>query len=112
VRERLDTARPEVSIVLKRDHVRSAVTLAERWWAPVFGPPEIESELGEGVDFRPFAPDTELPGRLVALDDGRGRDERPIFLPDQQALVFADGMAAGDDGVLRIWQAHAHAERV
>jgi hypothetical protein len=101
--ERLDTARPEAVVVLKPDHVRSATELAERWWAPVFGPPEIEPELGAGVDFRPFDPGDELLGGLLALDDRRGRRERPVFLPEQQALVFADGMTADDEGVLRIW---------
>jgi glyoxylase-like metal-dependent hydrolase (beta-lactamase superfamily II) len=101
--ERLDTARPDTVVVLKPDHVRSAVELAERWWAPVFGPPEIEGELGDEVDFRPFDPGDELPGGLLALDDKRGRRERPVFLPEQLALVFADGMTALDEGALRIW---------
>jgi glyoxylase-like metal-dependent hydrolase (beta-lactamase superfamily II) len=99
---RLDTARPEAVVVLKPDHVRSAAELADRWWAPVFGPPTIEPELGEEVDFRPVEPGDELPGGLLPLDDGRGRHERPVFLPEQQALVFADGMTSLD-GALRIW---------
>lgn len=95
-------------IVLKPDHVRSAAELGERWWAPVFGPPSIESRLGEETDFRGFDPGDELPGGLLALDDRRGRNERPVYLPEQQALVFADGMTAGRDGLLRVW----HTERL
>ena len=82
--ERLDRARAETVVVLKPDHVRSARELAERWWAPVYGPPEIEAELGEGVDFRPVEPGDELPGGLVALDDWRGRGEHPVYLPEQR----------------------------
>ena len=77
--------------------------MAERWRAPVYGPPEIEPELGEGVDFRPFEPGDELPGGLVALDDWRGRGEHPVYLPEQRVLLFADGMTADEEGVLRIW---------
>jgi hypothetical protein len=99
-------------VVLKPDHVRSASDLAERWWAPVWGPGAIETELGGEVDFRPFDPGAELPGGLLALDDGRGKNERPVFLPDQCALVFADGMTAGDDGLLRIWSSPRHESHV
>jgi hypothetical protein len=38
----------------------------------------------------------------VTLFDGRGGLERPLYLPEQKAIVFADGMTA-QDGVLRIW---------
>ncbi len=43
-----------------------------------------------------------MPGGLIALFDGRGGLERPMYLPEQRAIVFADGMTA-QDGVLRIW---------
>ena len=49
------------------------------------------------------------PGRLVALYDGRGRNETPLWLPEQRALVFADALA-GPDGELRVW-ATPHEER-
>src|SRR5215204_1982967 len=50
-------------------------------------------------------------GGLVALHDGRGRAETPVFLPEQRALVFADGMTA-PGGVLRVWGTPWHEERV
>jgi hypothetical protein len=47
-------------------------------------------------------PGSKLPGRLVALYDGRGRNETPLWLPQQGALVFADGLTA-PPGELRVW---------
>ena len=46
-----------------------------------------------------------LPGGLVSLADGRGGIERPLYLPEQRAIVFADGMTAPKSagGLLRIW---------
>jgi len=76
----------------------------------VFGPAEIEPELEGQPDFRAFAAGDELPGGLLALDDRRGRGERPVFLPEQCALVFADGMTALGDGTLRIWDTEYIAE--
>ena len=55
-----------------------------------------ETEL-EGLE-----PERELPGGLVTLYDGRGRNETPLWLPEQRALVFADALTA-PDGELRIW---------
>ena len=53
----------------------------------------------------------ELPGGLLALHDGRGKKETPVYLPEQRALVFADGMTA-PDGVLRVWATPWHEQRV
>ncbi|MGH3015915.1 MAG: hypothetical protein ACRDNN_13290, partial [Gaiellaceae bacterium] len=60
----------------------------------------------EGID-----PGSELPGGLVALYDGRGRNETPLWLPEQRALVFADGLTA-PGGELRVWATAWHEERV
>ena len=35
---------------------------------------------------------SQLPGGLVALYDGRGRNETTLWLPEQRALVFADAL--------------------
>jgi glyoxylase-like metal-dependent hydrolase (beta-lactamase superfamily II) len=45
----------------------------------------------------------------VALYDGRGRNETPLWLPEQRALVFADALTA-PEGELRVW-ATPHEER-
>jgi hypothetical protein len=55
-------------------------------------------------------PGDELPGGLVALHDGRGSMETPLYLPEQRAIVFADGMTA-PGGVLRVWWTSALEER-
>lgn len=55
--------------------------------------------------------DDVLPGGLVALHDGREGMETPLYLPEQRALVFADGMTA-PEGLLRIWKAPGYEQRV
>ena len=109
--ERLDARPPSVAVVLKPDHVRDVDLFVRRYGARAFGPdlffrgdaPETELEwIGEG---------TELPGGLVALYDGRGRNETPLWLPEQRALVFADAMTA-PGGELRVWWTPWHEKRV
>ena len=63
------------------------------------GTPEIPLE--------PISRGSELPGGLLALWDGRGQVETPLWLPEQRALVFADGMTA-PNGELRIWASPEH----
>jgi hypothetical protein len=55
-------------------------------------------------------PGSELPGGLVAVYDGRGRNETPLWLPEQKALVFADALTA-PGGELRVWATPALEER-
>ena len=100
--ERLDARPPTMVVILKPDHVRDVDLFVERYGSRAFGPywfwrddiPETELE---GIE-----PGDELPGGLVALYDGRGRDETPLWLPEQRALVFADGMTA-PAGELLVW---------
>src|SRR5205814_2184004 len=81
------------AVVLKPDHVRDVNVFVRRYGARAFGPYRLwrqnipESEL-EGIQ-----PGSELPCGLVALYDGRGRNETPLWLPEQRALVFADALA-------------------
>jgi glyoxylase-like metal-dependent hydrolase (beta-lactamase superfamily II) len=56
-------------------------------------------------------PGSELPGGLVALYDGRGRGETPLYLPEQRALVFADALTERH-GELLVWATPWHEERV
>ena len=109
---RLDAKPPTFAVVLKPDHVRSVDLFVQRYdGIPAFGPdvffggdaPDTELEwIGEG---------SELPGGLRALHDGRGRNETPLWLPEQGALVFADGMTA-PEGELRVWWTPWHEKRV
>jgi glyoxylase-like metal-dependent hydrolase (beta-lactamase superfamily II) len=55
-------------------------------------------------------PGSELPGGLVALYDGRGRNETPVWLPEQRALVFADALTA-PQGELQVWSTPWYEER-
>jgi len=107
---RLDARPPTLVVVLKPDHVRDVDAFVRRYRARAFGPwlfwrgdvPETELE--------PIEPGSELPGDIVALYDGRGRNETPVWLPEQRTLVFADGMTA-PGGVLRVWNTAWHEER-
>lgn len=56
-------------------------------------------------------PGSELPGGLVALYDGRGRNETPIWLPEHRTLVFADALTERG-GELLVWGTPWHEERV
>jgi len=108
--ERLDARPPTLVAVLKPDHVRDVDLFVRRYEARAFGPylfwphdvPETELE---GIE-----PGSELPGGLVALYDGRGRNETPLWLPEQRALVFADALTA-PGGDLRVWGTPWHEER-
>jgi hypothetical protein len=108
---RLDARPPTLVVVLKPDHVRDVDLFARRYDARAFGPdvffrgdvPETELEW--------IGPGSKLPGGLVALYDGRGRNETPLWLPEQRALVFADGLTA-PGGTLRVWSTPWHEECV
>jgi len=109
--ERLDAKPPTMAVVLKPDHVRD-VDLFVRWhgcraYGPsLFWPDDVPATALEAVH-----PGSELPGGLLACHDGRGMQETPLYLPEQRALVFADGMTA-PDGVLRVWATPWHEARV
>lgn len=108
---RLDANPPTIAVVLKPDHVRDIDLFVGRYDARAFGPhlfwrEDIPETALEGID-----PGTELPGGLVALYDGRGRNETPLWLPDQRALVFADALTA-PEGELLVWATPWHEERV
>jgi hypothetical protein len=107
--ERLDASPPTMVVVLKPDHVRDADLFVERYGARAFGPWLFWRNNIPQTELEPIEPGTELPGGFVALYDGRGRGETPLWLPEQHALVFADGMTS-QGGELRIWDT-PHEER-
>lgn len=108
--ERFAAQPPTVAVVLKPDHVRDVDVFVRRYGARAFGPDRFdrhdipESELG------PIYPGSRLPGGITALYDGRGRNETPLWLPEQRALVFADALTA-PRGELRVWATPWHRER-
>ena len=107
--ERIDAFAPDAVVVLKPDHVRD-VDLIVRWYgARAFGPLLFWRDDIPQTELEPLRPGDELPGGLLALDDGRGMLETPLYLPEQRALVFADGMTA-PGGELRVWALRAARE--
>jgi glyoxylase-like metal-dependent hydrolase (beta-lactamase superfamily II) len=92
----MDERQPITAVILKPDHVRDVDTFVERYGVRPFGPfwfwrvdiPEAELE---GIQ-----PGSELPGGL--------------WLPEQRAIVFADGLTA-PRGELLVWGTPWHEER-
>jgi glyoxylase-like metal-dependent hydrolase (beta-lactamase superfamily II) len=108
--ERLDASPPTAVVILKPDHVRDVDLFVQRYGARPFGPWLFWRTNIPEVELEPIEPGSELPGGLLALYDGRGRGETPVWLPDQRALVFADGLT-GQGGELRVWATPALEER-
>lgn len=110
--ERLDANPPTLVVILKPDHVRDVDVFVQRYGSRAFGPHLFWRSNVPETDLEGIEPGSRLPGGLVALFDGRGRNETPLWVPDQRALVFADGMTAQGDGELRVWATPWHEERV
>jgi glyoxylase-like metal-dependent hydrolase (beta-lactamase superfamily II) len=108
--ERLDAIPPTLVVVLKPDHVRDVDLFVRRYGARAFGPNLFWRHDIPETHLEPIEPGSSLPGGLVALYDGRGRNETPLWLPEQRALVFADALTA-PAGELRVWSTPWHEER-
>ena len=108
---RLDDRRPTAAVVLKPDHVRSVDRIVQGYRARAFGPSLFWRDDIPETDLEAIEPGSELPGGLIALYDGRGRNETPVWLPEQRALVFADALTERG-GDLRVWGTPWHEERV
>lgn len=108
--ERLDAHPPTAVVVLKPDHVRDVDLFVRRYGARAFGPSLFWRDDIPETELQPIEPGSELPGGLLALYDGRGRNETPLWLPEQHALVFADALTA-PGGELRVWATPWHKER-
>jgi glyoxylase-like metal-dependent hydrolase (beta-lactamase superfamily II) len=108
--DRLDERPPTVVAVLKPDHVRNVDALVRRYGARAFGPELFWPTDIPETELEPIWPGSEIPGGFVALYDGRGRNETPLWLPEQRTIVFADGLTA-PGGELRVWATPWHEER-
>jgi hypothetical protein len=108
---RLDARPPTLAVVLKPDHVRDIDLIVRRYGARGFGPNLFWRHNVPETEIESIEPGAELPGGLVALFDGRGRNETPLWLPQQRTLVFADALIERR-GELRIWGTPWHEERV
>ena len=107
---RLDAKPPTLAVVLKPDHVRDVDLFVRRYGARAFGPYLFWRQNIPETELDGIEPGSELPGGLVALYDGRGRNETPLWLPEQRALVFADALTA-PEGELLVWATPWHEER-
>jgi hypothetical protein len=108
--ERIDARPPTAVVVLKPDHVRDVDVFVQRYGARAFGPYLFWRDDVPETELERIDPGDRLPGGLVALYDGRGRNETPLWLPEQRALVFADALTA-PGGALRVWATPWHEER-
>ena len=100
--ERFDARPPTMAVVLKPDHVRDVDLFARRFGVRAFGPWLFFGGDSPETHLEEIEPGMELPGGFVTLFDARWRNETPLWLPVQKALVFADAFTA-PEGELRIW---------
>ena len=108
--ERLAAKPPTLVVILKPDHIRDVDLFVGRYGARAHGPELFWRDDIPKTELEPIYPDTELPGGMRAVYDGRGRNETPVYLPDQRALVFADALTERD-GELRVWATPWHEKR-
>jgi hypothetical protein len=109
--KRLDAYPPTAAVVLMPDHVRDIDRFVDRYHARAFGPLFFFRDDIPKTELKPIRPDIVLPGGLVALYDGRGRAETPLWLPEQRVIVFGDCLTERE-GVLRVWDSPSHEKRV
>lgn len=107
---RLDADPPAAVVILKPDHVRDVDAFVRRYGCRAFGPDRFDRRDIPATELEPIYPGSELPGGFVALDDGRWRNETPLWLPDQRTLVFADALTA-PRGELMVWGTPWHERR-
>src|SRR6185503_8024690 len=109
--ERLDAQPPTVAVVLKPDHVRSIDAFVERFGCRAFGPEVYYLDDLPNAAVEPIWVGETLPGGLKPLYDGRSRNEWPMWLPEQRAIVFADALTALG-GELQVWGSPWHEQAV
>lgn len=108
--DRLEARPPTAAVVLKPDHVRDVDLFVDGFGAAAFGPDRFDRNDVPDAELEPIYPGSRLPGGAVALYDGRGRNETPLWLPEQRTIVFADALTA-PGGELRVWATPWHEER-
>src|SRR6266852_5971528 len=85
--ERLDASPPTAIVVLKPDHVRDVDLFVHRYKVRAFGPRLFFRDDIPETKLEPIQPGSQLPGGIVALYDGRGREETPLWLPELRELL-------------------------
>jgi hypothetical protein len=105
--KRLDSRPPTLAAVTVPDHVRDIDELVSRYQLRAFGPRLFWPDDVPKSKLEIIEPDRVLPGGLVALYDGGGRLETPLWLPEQHVIVFGDAMTERA-GVLRVLSSPWH----
>ena len=108
--ERFDAHPPTAAVVTMPDHVRDIDLFVKRYKAKAFGPMFFFPDDIPNSTLEPIIADSVLPGGLVALFDGRGRLETPIWTPQQKAIILGDALTERD-GELRVWDSRAGHEK-
>jgi len=103
VYERLERPRPTRIAIVKPDRVRDLDLFAHWYGIPAHGPWLFWKGDAPREEVQPLTITEEIPGGVRALADGRGGMEKPLYLPEQRAIVFADGLTAPGGGPLRVW---------
>jgi len=87
---------PVAVLLSNRHHSRHAQLFAERFGCPVYCNREGLHEFAAGAGVRGFEIGELLPGGIRACEvDAICPDETALHLPEQRALLFADGVVRG-----------------
>lgn len=108
--KRLDSRPPTIAAVTIADHVRDIDEFVNRYKIRGLGPRLFWPDDIPKTQLEVIEPDRILPGGIVALYDGRGRLETPLWLTEQRVIVFGDALTERA-GVLRIWSSSQHEKR-
>ena len=108
--KRLDDRPPTMAGVIIPDHVRDIDEFVSRYHVRSFGPRLFWPDDVPKTQLEIIEPDGVLPGGLVALYDGRGRLETPLWLPEQRVIVFGDALTERG-GDLGVWGSPWHEKR-
>src|SRR3989441_9102361 len=108
--KRLDSRPPTIVAVTIPDHVRDVDDFVSRYRVRAFGPRLFWPDDVPTSKLEILESDGVLPGGVVALYDGRGRLETPLWLPEHRVIVFGDALTERD-GELRVWDSRAGHEK-
>jgi len=109
--KRLDTNPPTIVAAVMADHIRDIDEIVRRYPnAKPMGPLLFFPDDVPKTQLTPIRFDTTLPGGVVALYDGRGRLETPLWFPTQKVIVFGDALTERK-GELRVWDSPSHEKR-
>jgi len=91
--------------------VRSIDVFVERFGCRAYGPEVFYLDDLPTTKIESVWVGDPLPGGLMPLYDGRSRNEWPMWLPEQRAIVFADALTALG-GELQVWATPWHEQAV